>query len=379
MPPLSDPHHTPRTHGFQRQRPDGFGGGWLPDAVTDTTAKRRARARRLKGNGHGVAARLLACPGQLYHVVYHLQEPGNLYLDGRDLALAALDRLPPGLPLYWKLCASVRQHLHLHLLVAILDPALLEVLAGLGFYCIPIRDDAHLESLLEYFSRPNDEASARPNRKGFLRYGNDQWEARFAAAERYLEAREVHGRRPLPRLSGTRNLPFLKPERLSHLHLAVLRKGWARTAPLKPTRWKAKRARATLPVQGVSLVGPYITSHKDKPWLTCRPRGPPEQPGYVVGPPRPLPRNCTRVCPLPNHATPMRSHRRTPLAHPNTLRLSSACPTFPSRPDTPGPWREGIAHSPLRCRCLESGQDIDIRQQDSRRSPPQGTMQITHE
>lgn len=345
MPPLSDPHQTLRTHCFQLQRPDGFGGGWLPDAVTDTTAKRRAGARKLKGDGRGVAARLLACPGQLYHVVYPLWETGNLYLNGRDLALAALDRLPPGLPQYWKLCASVRQRLHLHLLVAILDPAVLEVLTGLGCNCTPLLDDAHLENMLEYFSRPNDEASARPNRKGFLRYGNDQWEARFAAAERYLEAREVHGRRPLPRLSGTRNLPRLKPERFSHLQLAVLRKGWARTTSPKPTRWKAKRARATLPVQGVSLVGPYVTSRKDETWLTCGPRGPPERLGHVVLPPRPLPRNCTRVCPLPNHATPMRSHRRTPLAHPNTFRLSSACPTFPSRPDPLGPWREGIADS----------------------------------
>lgn len=280
MPPLSDPTRTPRTYRYQLQHPDGCGGGWLPDAVTDTSAKRRAGARRLKGEGCGIIARLQACPGRIYHVVRHLGEQGNLYLDGRKLALAALDRLPPGLPLYWKVCASILQRLHLHMLMAVPDPGLLKVLARLGFHCFPIRDDAHLENVLEYFSRPNDEASARPNLKGLVRHGNNVWEARFAAAERYLEARERHGRRPLPRLSGTRNLPFLKARRFSRLQVAVIRKT-AKSRDPRPFPFFP----LSLPLH-VELASPCQAPPID--WLACAARGPPACAGHVVRPPRPL-------------------------------------------------------------------------------------------
>lgn len=275
MPPLADPTRFTFTHLHQRQRPAGH---WLPDAVTDTTAKRRAKARRLIGDGMGIVARLVACPGRLYHLVYVFEEGVELYTEGGELARHYLQTLIPDLPQYVCICRSRAGALHVHILASIPDAECVSRLRQVGFYCRAVDlNGPHLARLLEYLSRPHDERASRPDRRAALRYSaTELLDQRFAAAETYLLARRAAEGRRLPRLRWTRNLPLLRATPYTRYGLAVLRKGWA-TQP--------EGAKHPTPLDRVIPRVAVVTCRQGRPNF---PRGPPPPAGHVVRPLRPL-------------------------------------------------------------------------------------------
>ncbi|WP_189074486.1 hypothetical protein [Deinococcus sedimenti] len=246
--------------------------------MTDTTAKRRAKARRLIGDGMGIVARLVACPGRLYHLVYVFEEGVELYTEGGELARHHLQALIPDLPQYVRVCLSRAEALHVHILASIPDAECLSRLRQMGFHCRAVNlRGPHLARLLEYLSRPYDERASRPDRRAALRYSaTELLDQRFAAAEAYLQARRAAQGQRLPRLSWTRNLPLLRAEPYTLYRLAVLRKAWA-TRP--------EGAENPTPLD---VLIPHVTM------VVCRqdwpnfPRGPPPPAGYVARPLRPL-------------------------------------------------------------------------------------------
>lgn len=200
--PLLAPHSThPYTYGYQTARPERQANGWLPDAVTDTTAKRRRGAQRLIDFGSGVFPRLWTLSGrQLWHVVIPLPQMPDFYGCVRELGQAEMRRLFFQQPALVRAARGRSGHPHLHVAVAL--PAG-DVPLALGTYgrihATAIETTKQLWTLAEYFSRPADERAARPNRKDVLRYSRAALrQQRLDAAEDYLLARLRHGR--LPRL-----------------------------------------------------------------------------------------------------------------------------------------------------------------------------------
>ena len=117
---LADLTTHPRTYGFQHARPERLANGWLPDVVTDTTAKRERRARLLLGDGCGVLPRLWVWPGcQLWHTVIPLPRDLDFYLDARRVAQAELRHLAPGAPALAQVAYGRHAHIHVHALVAL--------------------------------------------------------------------------------------------------------------------------------------------------------------------------------------------------------------------------------------------------------------------
>lgn len=187
--------------------------GYLPDVVTDTTRKRRRKARQLFGDGAGVICRLLACPNRnIYHVVLPLFWC-DLYGTAPAVAREELQTLLGDAPRYVRLASGLEWTVHVHALVALTKAE------AAAFqkknYCVLVKDDKHLQALAEYFSRPPLEAAARPKPEALARYTLQELaQKKLAAAEYYLVAKKrakAEGKR-LPCLSWTQHLPRLKPD-----------------------------------------------------------------------------------------------------------------------------------------------------------------------
>lgn len=209
------PTQHPYTYRFQQQR---LAWGYvLPDAVTDTTAKRRRKAQQLLGNGEGIICRLLACHGrQLYHLVLALPENCHLYWDAPQLAREALEQLLGTAPHYAKVCLSRSGKPHVHVLAALNATELPAVEKAVNLYCTVIQNDQHLYNLAQYFGRPSLEAACRPKPEHWIRFDAYELELQLlGAAEFYLTCRaEAHqrGLPCLPRLAWSKHLPRLKPD-----------------------------------------------------------------------------------------------------------------------------------------------------------------------
>lgn len=210
-----DPITHPLTFCYQQVRPVCLLNGWLPDAVTDTTAKRRRKAKRLLGDGEGIFSRLWAVPNtQLHHLVVPLPRDLNFYLDAASVARTELTRLLGVAPRYVRAALGRAQHRHIHVLVALQPYATLPRHGTYGaLHWELVQDAGHLEQLAEYFSRPSDERASRPHPRDLTRYTKDQLvRQRLDASETYLQARHDHGGRRLPSLSWTSHLHRLLPD-----------------------------------------------------------------------------------------------------------------------------------------------------------------------
>ena len=222
----------PFTFQYQQRRP---GSDWLPDAVTDTTAKRRRGARRLFGDGEGVICRLLVIPDrQLYHAVVALPPDVDFYFGAPALARAELERLFGLAPRYIRVARGRTGVHHAHVLVML--PEALD-LPSAGHYgplnLNKVRDDRHLQNLAEYFSRPSDERACRSKRKDLARYSlKELQEQRLDASELYFTARRAaHGQgERLPRRSWTSNLPTINSPR-RNMGVARQLYPWRSSAP----------------------------------------------------------------------------------------------------------------------------------------------------
>lgn len=206
MNPRADFATHPHTYGFQHARPERLANHWLPDAVTDTTAKRQRRADRLLGDGGGLLPRLWALPGhQLWHVVLPLKRGLNFYADARRAGQAELRHHLPHAPALAQVALGRHLQLHVHALVALPEGQAPPRLGRFGaVVSTPVNGAEYLRNLALYFSRPADERAARPDLKDQQRFSPAQLrQQRLAAAELYLEARTQIGR--LPRRRWTQN------------------------------------------------------------------------------------------------------------------------------------------------------------------------------
>lgn len=324
--PRANPQTHPLTHAFQWQRVARWAYGWLPDAVTDTTAKRRRKAAVLLGDGCGVLPRLWTLVGhELWHVVISLPDSLDFYSQAPALARAELRALFPDAPGLARAAYSRRSRSHLHALLAIKKGEQLPSHGAFGrLFTRRIEDADHLEKLALYFSRPADERAARPNRAASLRHTREELETqRLDAAEMYLEARARLGRLPrtlwpqnIPRnlWEAPQNVPRRKPElpspRVPHLNRLPL--------------WLTLQ-RAPQPRPGLRL---FLPRAKHLP-VPPRARGPPSEsgPGGQTIPPT----RQTEVRPMVHRFPP---HTPTTMGPPqetdhllNTLRVY-----FPTRP-----------------------------------------------
>lgn len=237
----------PLTACYQRVRPVCLWNGWLPDAVTDTTAKRRRKAKRLLGDGEGIFSRLWLVPDTLlYHLVVPLPRGLDFYLDAPALAHIELAQLLGTVPRYVRVALGRAQHRHIHVLVALHPYATLPSHGTYGsLHWELVQDADHLEQLADYFSRPNDERAGRPHPRDLARYTRSQLDRqRLDASELYLQARHHHTGRQLPRRSWSSHLPRLRPD-----PAARVRRKWAalmtcRSAALWPfhlrLRWQSQ-------------------------------------------------------------------------------------------------------------------------------------------
>lgn len=214
----ADPTRHPLTCHWQRQQPLRQALGLVPDALLDSSARRRRRASTLFGDGRGILARLWAAGGgQLVHAVVPLPQGLNLYFEAPQVAREELARVFGQVPRYVRVCLGRTGHVHVH---ALLNAVSLSDLTRQGswgrVHLIPVRDDRHLRCLAEYFARPYDERAARPSSHDRQRYSRAELEAQLLeASEVYLHARRHRTTRNLPRLSWTSHLPLLRAARTS--------------------------------------------------------------------------------------------------------------------------------------------------------------------
>ena len=187
MPLLAEYVTHPYTYGYQTARPERRANGWLPDAVTDTTAKRRRGARRLIDLGSGVFLRLWTLSGrQLWHLVIPMPQMPDFYGCARDIGRAEMQRLFPQQPALVRAARGRSGHPHLHVAVALPAGDRPLVVGTYGrIHATAIETTKQLWNLAEYFSRPADERAARPNRQDVLRY------SRAALRQHRLNAAEA--------------------------------------------------------------------------------------------------------------------------------------------------------------------------------------------
>ena len=227
----------PFTFQHQQRCP---GSDWLPDAVTDTTTKRRRGARRLFGDGEGVICRLLVIPDrQLYHAVVALPPDVDFYFGAPTLARAELERLFGPAPRYVKVARGRTGIHHAHILVMLPEALDLPSAGHYGpLYLNRVQDDRHLQNLAEYFSRPSDERACRGKPVDLARYSlKELQEQRLDASELYLTARRAaHGQGGrLPRRSWTSNLPTINSPR-RNTGVARQPYPWRSSMPAMPHR-----------------------------------------------------------------------------------------------------------------------------------------------
>lgn len=206
--PRANPHTHPLTYAFQCKRVARWADGWLPDAVTDTTAKRRRKADLLLGDGCGVLLRLWTLSGyELWHVVIRLPDSLEFYAEAPALGRAELRALFPDAPALARAAYAHRRRSHLHALVAIKEGERPPSHGAFGrLFARRVEDADHLRKLALYFSRPADERAARPDRAASLRHTREELEMqRLDAAEMYLEARTRLGR--IPHTRWRQNIP----------------------------------------------------------------------------------------------------------------------------------------------------------------------------
>lgn len=208
---LADHTTHPRTYRFQYARPERLANGWLPDAVTDTTAKRERRAKVLLGDGCGVLPRLWVWPGcRLWHVVIPLPDDLDFYPDARRAGQAELRHLAPEAPALAQVACGRHAHLHVHALVALPEGCVPPRLGSYGSVSSRLVESAeHLHNLARYFSRPADERSSRPGRSSRRPFTPEQLRRqRLDASEMYLEARSRIGRLPRRRWQQNISRPY---------------------------------------------------------------------------------------------------------------------------------------------------------------------------
>jgi hypothetical protein len=213
-PLFADPEHYPLTHQYLHAKPLRLLEGWLPDAVTDTTAKRSRRAQRLLGDGCGVLSRLWAVGGGvLTHVVVRLPRELNLYLEAPQAARLELEHLFGTAARYVRVALGRAGQLHIHALVVVKAGTSAVLRGSYGpVYTRSVTNAADFMALAAYFSRPNDERASRPGRIDTLRYTRAQLaQQRLAASELYLNARLDAGKR-LPHLAWSSNVPRLRSD-----------------------------------------------------------------------------------------------------------------------------------------------------------------------
>ncbi len=201
----------PFTFQYQQRRP---GSDWLPDAVTDTTAKRCRGARRLFGDGEGVICRLLVTPDSwLYHAVVALPPDVDFYFCAPALARVELERLFGRAPRYVRVARGRAGVHHLHALVMLSEPVASLTAGQYGpLYLKKVQDDRHVRNLAAYFSRPSDERACRSKPEDVARYSLEELQdQKLDASEFYLTARRAALGGRLPRRSWTSNLPRLNP------------------------------------------------------------------------------------------------------------------------------------------------------------------------
>ena len=211
----STPHRRLQERQARLESRYGQGCPYLPDAVKDTTNRRRRRAAILLGDGCGPFSRLYSLKGgRLYHLVMKYHVEWDFYVDASSQIKLSLERLLGTAPRYVFAARSKAGVIHAHVLVhlkAVPDDWVTTPEETL--YIVPVNDDAHFTNLAEYFSRPHDERAERVNPEDLKLYTPDQlWFMRLDAAEDYLAARERHIGQRLPALSWPSYIPELRPD-----------------------------------------------------------------------------------------------------------------------------------------------------------------------
>jgi hypothetical protein len=251
-PPVQASDRHPQTFEYQRRRL-AVGTDWLPDAVTDTTAKRRRGAARLLGDGEGIIPRLLAQPhGQLHHAVVFLPIGIDFYRDAPGLGRAAVRQLFGNAPLYAKVALSRSCKPHVHVLVVL--PAGFQLPctgSNQSPYLKKVRDESHVRRLALYFSRPHDERACRYRPDNLRRYAKGELELQpLDASELYLTARQGAATRcqRLPRRSWTSMLPYLNRARPNTLPTAQATSETLRLRTAPCTTWVLQRPALRRPI-----------------------------------------------------------------------------------------------------------------------------------
>lgn len=176
---------------------------WHPDAVTDTTRRRKMRARRIKLNFRAVRVAALGggLSGDLKTGVISLPSVADLYsAEAHAAARKALKGVLRGLPAWWKLeLGKAGGGVHVHFIA----PA---ELAIDGFpEGVDLRFVWNLDGLACYLAKPHDGRAARSNNRRAVP-PEDQMTA-SNALHRARAGRRAAGFDRLAPLSGFLNVP----------------------------------------------------------------------------------------------------------------------------------------------------------------------------
>lgn len=185
----------------------------VPDALLDNTRQRATRANRRLGYGAGVWARALIAAGHaLLHVTVPLRK-GNLYSEASSTyARKVADRIFGKAPAWIVLERGRNSVLHLHAVTAQDARGMLDLPPGA---CVQEVEPGTEECVLQYLCKPGDARACKRRDPQTGKWVKPTEAEMCAAVQDYLRARREARRRGkrLPRLSWTRNVPRLVPDR----------------------------------------------------------------------------------------------------------------------------------------------------------------------
>ncbi|GHG01370.1 hypothetical protein GCM10017783_12030 [Deinococcus piscis] len=257
----------------------------MPDALHDTTSKRRRKATQLKGYGQGILARLTACPGSVYHVSFELKDCTDFYWDAPVRAKAQCQELLGDSPRY-VFCALSRQgKAHVHVMV-VLSPEEAEELRRRKVWHRQIEGLGDLERLAQYFSKPRDERACRPDTQDVMTYDQQELaQQALDACEDLLAARRI-GR--LPRGTFTAHLPLLKADKTLEPSPENQTEAGS-SAPVVSPAVLANPQSLKASQEGCSLSSATFEPKRSYAHSPSRARGPPTLGGSCCPTPQPLP------------------------------------------------------------------------------------------
>ena len=257
----------------------------MPDALHDTTSKRRRKANRLKGYGQGILARLEACPGSIYHVSFELKDCTNFYWDAPSRAKAQSQELLGDSPRYVFSALSRQRKAHVHVMV-VLSPEAAAELGRQKVWHRRVEGLSHLERLAQYFSKPRDERACRPDAQDVITYDQQELAQQALDACEDLLAARCMGR--LPRGTFTAHLPLLKADKTLEPRPENQVEAGSSAPLVSPAVLTSPQSLKTSE-EGCSLSSATFEPKRSYSHSPSRARGPPTLGGSCCPTPQPLP------------------------------------------------------------------------------------------